>query len=109
MCTISRLMVPKGTWRSRGRIGHAQSQGLAGHGHLGRRGQLSLWRAFRPYVQLRHNLGATKLNPLADRNALLAHNTKENYPRVYRAADVELQTDLTIPGLILIALMAGGE
>jgi hypothetical protein len=50
--------------------------------------------------------GSRSLN-IPVKNALSV--SSERPPTLYRQFDIEAVTDLTIPGLILVALMSGGE
>lgn len=46
---------------------------------------------------------------LSVKHALINQVTEGIYPQLYERGTIELELDMTVPGLILVALMSGGE
>lgn len=43
------------------------------------------------------------------KHALINQITEGIYPQLYERGTIELELELTVPGLVLVALMSGGE
>jgi hypothetical protein len=43
------------------------------------------------------------------KHALINQPTESIHPQLYERGVIELELDITVPGLILVALMSGGE
>lgn len=43
------------------------------------------------------------------KHALTNQVTEGIYPQLFERGTIELELDLTVPGLVLVALMSGGE